>query len=62
MCRAVHMSGCTTAIFNHGTTESLEKWFEGWTAEANKPGDDGEYPEQLAELAEKLLAQSGAPR
>jgi hypothetical protein len=43
-------------------TESLEKWFEVWTVEANQPGDDGEYPEQLAELAEKLLSQAAAPR
>lgn len=59
---AAHISGCGGATFSRGMTDSLQQWFEGWTAEANQPGEDGEYPEQLAELAEALLAQAEAPR
>ena len=50
-------SGCGVALFGNGAAEVWESWREGWNAEANLPGDDGEYPEQLAELAESLLAK-----
>lgn len=34
-------------------------WHQAWEHEAQLPGDEGAYPEQLAELAEKLVRQLG---
>lgn len=59
--KAVKPADCNAELFANGGAEMWESWREGWEAEANLPGDEGEYPEQLAELAERLLA-SPPPR
>lgn len=38
-------------------TSVWQAWHEAWDQEAQLPGDEGGYPEQLAELVEKLMKQ-----
>ena len=51
-------AACDSAIAARATTWT--EWRNAWDALAQLPGDDGEYPEQLAEIADKLL--EGDPR
>ena len=58
--QAADPQACSAAIFADGGAEAWRGWLASWEALANQPGEEGEYPEQLAEIAERLLSQ--APR
>eukprot|EP01048_Picozoa_sp_COSAG05_P006922 COSAG05_NODE_469_length_9505_cov_14.573676_4_plen_276_part_00 len=46
---------CTSAFFAEDRAAVWQAWHATWEKEAQQPGEDGEYPEQLAELMTQLM-------